>query len=564
MKTLIAMMSMAALVLAATPAFAVDCTTDADCAESEVCVAGVCVPNVLECATDADCTEGLVCVENVCIAEPICATDVDCLAGEICVEGVCMPDFMCETAADCLANEICVEGLCVPDGGECTGCAAWQTCVDGVCVNPESAGECEYSGQYIAEGCFGIDWIGCCGGDVLYYCDDQSGNCPLGDTCLVVLDCGATGTACGWYDQFFMCTDGEPLPSPDGDLYCDFYECIPDCAGKICGSDGCGGSCGDCADGEGCTAAGQCAGCDVVCADYECGVMGGCDCGTCGEGLQCMGGMCVAGDTCAGACGAQSAAGCYCDESCAEYGDCCPDVCDQCPELTSCGECVPDCTGKICGSDGCDGTCGDCAAGEACNEAGDACVVATCDGFCGSDSATPAGCWCDETCVDFDDCCADRCDFCPEMPDCTEGPCVAACADKCGTLGDCTCGDCGVGEVCEANVCVPDGPCVPDCTDLVCGDDGCGDSCGDCAAGETCDAGACIIEIGEDVVEPGCESDDDCADGETCNANGVCKSAGGGGGGGGTCSTGDSVPTAGLVILFGILGLAVLRRRALV
>ncbi|MEX1362303.1 MAG: D-Ala-D-Ala carboxypeptidase family metallohydrolase, partial [Nannocystaceae bacterium] len=36
-------------------------------------------------------------------------------------------------------------------------------------------------------------------------------------------------------------------------------------------------------------------------------------------------------ETCAGVCGDQAAAGCWCDEQCAEYGDCCPDkvaVCD--------------------------------------------------------------------------------------------------------------------------------------------------------------------------------------------------------------------------------------------
>ena len=34
--------------------------------------------------------------------------------------------------------------------------------------------------------------------------------------------------------------------------------------------------------------------------------------------------------TCADACGAQSVAGCYCDDACSQYGDCCPDACDVC------------------------------------------------------------------------------------------------------------------------------------------------------------------------------------------------------------------------------------------
>ena len=35
-------------------------------------------------------------------------------------------------------------------------------------------------------------------------------------------------------------------------------ECAPDCTGKVCGDDGCGGSCGDCAVNESCDAGGQC------------------------------------------------------------------------------------------------------------------------------------------------------------------------------------------------------------------------------------------------------------------------------------------------------------------
>jgi hypothetical protein len=33
---------------------------------------------------------------------------------------------------------------------------------------------------------------------------------------------------------------------------------------------------------------------------------------------------------CAGFCNGKAAAGCYCDNECAKYGDCCADVCDAC------------------------------------------------------------------------------------------------------------------------------------------------------------------------------------------------------------------------------------------
>ena len=34
--------------------------------------------------------------------------------------------------------------------------------------------------------------------------------------------------------------------------------------------------------------------------------------------------------TCEGSCGGASASGCYCNDACVEYGDCCPDACEQC------------------------------------------------------------------------------------------------------------------------------------------------------------------------------------------------------------------------------------------
>jgi hypothetical protein len=39
---------------------------------------------------------------------------------------------------------------------------------------------------------------------------------------------------------------------------------------------------------------------------------------------------------CAGFCGDQSPSGCFCDEACFYYGDCCPGVCGDCPNLAFC------------------------------------------------------------------------------------------------------------------------------------------------------------------------------------------------------------------------------------
>ena len=152
--------------------------------------------------------------------------------------------------------------------------------------------------------------------------------------------------------------------------------CVPDCTDKNCGTDGCGGDCGECPEGEFCS------------ADQVCGP-----------------------PTCAGSCGAQSESGCWCDDGCFGFGDCCTDICDHCEEdyKEQC-DCTPDCTDKACGSDGCFGSCGECAEGETCNDEAGTCSAETCDGSCTGQS--PAGCWCDDQCFGFGDCCADICDFC--------------------------------------------------------------------------------------------------------------------------------------------------------
>jgi|GEM_PF-5180092 hypothetical protein len=68
--------------------------------------------------------------------------------------------------------------------------------------------------------------------------------------------------------------------------------CQPTCAGKDCGSDGCGGSCGTCAPGTQCI--GDLCVCAPNCTGKECG-SNGCDgtCGTCAADQICQDALCV-------------------------------------------------------------------------------------------------------------------------------------------------------------------------------------------------------------------------------------------------------------------------------
>ncbi len=113
------------------------------------------------------------------------------------------------------------------------------------------------------------------------------------------------------------------LAQPDSDD----VTCLPDCVGKECGSDGCGGECGKCPEvAPVCDTSGTCQfGCEPDCEEKECGG-DGCDgsCGACEAG-ECVAGQCV--DQCA-------------ESDCDEVGE------RQCVGDTSyqvCGAALPPC-----------------------------------------------------------------------------------------------------------------------------------------------------------------------------------------------------------------------------
>ena len=188
--------------------------------------------------------------------------------------------------------------------------------------------------------------------------------------------------------------------------------CTPVCSGRMCGDDGCGGSCGDCAANELCDPSGMCA-CEASCVGRQCGDDGcGGSCGDCGAGQTCgNAGLCL---------------------------------------------CAPDCSGKRCGTDGCGGSCGSCPATLFCNTR-----AGTCSASC--------------------------------TPDCSGRSCGD---DGCGG----SCGDCASDQLCTA---AGECGCAPQCTGKECGDDGCGGPCGGCLAGQSCAGGFCSwpdVSFAQDVV----------------------------------------------------------------
>ncbi len=227
-----------------------------------------------------------------------CWCDETCVDSGDCCEDACLLCGFCDNGP-CVGN--CVGKTCGDNGcgGSCGLCTTGSVCQNGQCIptGPQGAGTC-------------VGYCGEKGSDKICWCDDQ---------CIANADC---------------CPDACNACSLCGD-------CTPNCTGRQCGSDGCGGICGNCPAGMPCSN-GICQGCQPSCIQKNCG-----------------------DDGCGGTCGACAA----------------NEICDTASNVWSCvtdpntgGTCSPLCTGKVCGSDSCGGSCGACPTGEICTGGGTLCL----------------------------------------------------------------------------------------------------------------------------------------------------------------------------------------------
>lgn len=358
---------------------------------------------------DLGCTEFQ---SNNFACAPACQSDAACGAGRSCNygTGLCQDG---EPIGDPMGTP------CNPNGPDtCAGlCLCTNAgCTDGFCSGYCSRGTTDYS-------CGALEGDGAC----LLILASQDGAGDMG-ACMALCQCDDDCTATDHVCNVLSGPDQQNL-GYNGACFTQFttstFPTCCSCEGKLCGNDGCSGSCGNCANGEACTAGGTCC---TTCGTKQCGP-----------------------DGCGGTCGT-----CAPNEVCDAQGQC---------------QCVPDCTGKTCGADGCGGSCGSCQGAEVCNNgqccapncAGKQCGPDGCGGSCG-------------TCVGQDVCDA-------------QGQCVCqpSCGGKqCGPNG-CggTCGSCPLGDECDAaGQC-----CSPNCAGKTCGPNGCGGTCGICSG--ICNNGSC-------------------------------------------------------------------------
>lgn len=561
------------------------------------------------CETDDPCGWA---ADGICDCEGTCAWDgPDCGGEGGCGDGGCADGEDCESCPEdcgfCPGGGDCCEANGTP------GCdnAGIQDCVcleDAYCCNTAwdsiCAGEVESLGCGSCEGGPECGNGQCQAGESCESCPEDCGACPgQGDCCEVQDGPGCddpTIQACVCAEDSFCCEftwdsicveEVEEFGCGDcggGGGGCGDGACGADEDCLICPEDcgQCGGtSCCEPHDSPGCedAAVQQCV-CaeDVYCCDVEwdgicVNEVNSLGCGDCEGGPTCGDGDCVGGETCSN----------------------CPEDCGQCPELESCCEphdspgcddpnvqacvceldayccetawdeicvdevggegcgscegCIPDCTGKECGGDGCTGTCGECGPQESCQNgkciggcapqcAGKECGNDGCGGSCG-DCAPGKDCQggkcigCQPQCAGKQcgaDGCGGSCGECAPGSFCANGHCSKECKPDCAGK---QCGNDGCGGSCgncpPNFFCTPDGhcdeKCIPSCAGKQCGSDGCGGSCGSCPFGYECNGqGHCAADCqpqcsGKQCGDDGCNgSCGQCGPQENCNLQGHC------------------------------------------
>ena len=211
--------------------------------------------------------------------------------------------------------------------------------------------------------------------------------------------------------------------------------CLPSCDGKECGDDGCGGSCGTCQGAQELCIDGTCL-CLPLCEGMDCGEDGcGGKCGSCEAHFVCEEGLCIYQPWCGDG---------TCDTELVEDCSTCPGDCPcGCGEACSEGTCTfAGCDGKVCGDDGCGGSCGTCPAPQS-QCVGGKCACPENTWWCATENlCLPTG-----TCCADEDCAAPKlcaspgaaCS-CPQGPACPQPggtQCSAGIEYTCAQVGEC-------------------------------------------------------------------------------------------------------------------------------
>jgi hypothetical protein len=490
------------------------CEDQDPCTVADHCSAGVCVGMAVDCDDKNPCTDDACTAEGGCLNSSnqlACDDGNPCTLADQCTDDTCLGTEIpcdCQSDADCIALE---------DGDLCNGTLVCDTaalpykCVvapgtEVLCPAPEGIGaECLEAFCEPATGACSLvpahDGTLCAGGDACLYnttCDKgncEGGiavNCNDGNPCTAD-DCEVE-TGCFHEPDDADCTDANPCTSND---HCSAGVCV-------------GGDDVQCIDDNPCT--------DDTC-DPEVGCIHSLNAAPCDDGDPCTQtdvcqlGVCVPGETTN--CDDSNPCtddGCLADGQCSHIDNTLPCPQGQCAAGICIPDCVPDCAGKVCGGDGCNGSCGacnddlDCTA-DACSQG--QCVYSPKSFFCLIDNVcVPSGTEAPgNSCrkcqpLDVQTGWTNQSDgsVCDVNHKCETGECVCqtytcnSLAKTCGTWdngcgGELFCGECKdfPNSFCDDGVC----GCTKDCEGKTCNADGCGGLCGTCPAGQSCIEDVC-------------------------------------------------------------------------
>jgi len=260
-------------------------------------------------------------------------------------------------------------------------------------------------------------------------------------------------------------------------------------------------------------------------------------CGQCQAGYTCIAGKCTCVPACTGKeCG---------NDGCGGQCGACPAIAPVCVDGLCASDCTADCAGIECGDDGCGGICGECDDDLACTQ--DSCTSGAC-----AHSVQPFFCVIDNICVPSGTKNpAEPCQVCSPAKEaggwsqeedwvpcgtgkvCLAGlcsiDCTWLCKDvECGSVeqgGECECGGCDDGNECTDDSC-EENQCVFSANSSVC-DDG-----NPCTGPDKCSEGGCAGAIlpPDELVDLDClcQADVDCQaldDGNACNGNLMCDNS---------------------------------------
>jgi hypothetical protein len=239
-----------------------------------------------DCATcdRADCEPN--CTEKECGTDGCGGSCGDCADTELCVSGQCTTDAppgTCLSALDLLPADTELIGTHVIMGDTSDAIHS----VSPTCNAASDANEQVYT--FTLDRVVGID-ARMSGYDTvldlrLADCQDTAATVACSDDATPPGDYGSRVATMLQPGTYYLIADGySSTESGPFTLTVRFTDgCVPQCDGRFCGDDGCGGQCGECADGEVCTAGGRCQAenCVPDCGGRECGTD---DCGgTCGS-----------------------------------------------------------------------------------------------------------------------------------------------------------------------------------------------------------------------------------------------------------------------------------------